>query len=215
LDPHTWRAERCADHARVPTEAKSQGSRDCERSEPTPGPAGSFSESGQADMKDTFRILVADSNRNVREFLRRELVSQGYEVRVSGNSPELLSIIETDGLLDLLILDPDLPLLDEEAVCAHLDGRLPPLPMILHGYGEDRTYRSLLPFVCAFVEREGDVETLKDAVARVLASWHPQRFRRLCPQHSRSCVTVSDSRTGQPLCLLGDEKCPDARRAKS
>lgn len=130
-------------------------------------------------MKDTFKILVADSNRNVREFLRRELLSQGYEIGVSGNGPELLSIIETDGLLDLLVLDPDLPLLDEEAVCSLLDGRLPPLPMILYGYGEERRHRSLLPFVCAFVERAGEVETLEEAVVRALAAWYPQRFNRL------------------------------------
>ena len=34
-------------------------------------------------MKRTFTILVADKNRNVRDFLRRELSAVGYEVTVA------------------------------------------------------------------------------------------------------------------------------------
>ena len=133
---------------------------------------------GDRDMKESFKVLVADSNRNVREFLRRELALAGYEVVTSGNSRRLFTAIEKDGLLDLLVVDPEMPLLDERTLCGLLDGRLPPLHMILYGYGEECRNRYSLPRGCTVVERGEDVDSLKEAVRRELMSCYPQRFSR-------------------------------------
>jgi len=129
-------------------------------------------------MTETFKVLVADSNRNVREFVRRELLLAGYEAETSGSSRELLSLIQNDSLLDLLVLDPEMPLLDQNALRSLLEGRLPPLPVILYGYREETGQGNFLRLSSAFVERGGDLEALQEAVRRVLQTHYPRRFTR-------------------------------------
>ena len=56
-------------------------------------------------MGDTFIIMIADRNRNVRELLRRELESEGYQVRLAKDGRQVLRSINSDEPPDLLILD--------------------------------------------------------------------------------------------------------------
>ncbi|MBW1738006.1 MAG: response regulator [Deltaproteobacteria bacterium] len=60
-------------------------------------------------MAKKFTILIADRNRNVREFLKREMIAEGYRVRLAKNGQEVLKLAYQHGPLDLLILDMDLP----------------------------------------------------------------------------------------------------------
>jgi len=129
-------------------------------------------------MTERFKVMVADGNRHVREFLRRELALADFEAVTAGNSRELLQAVEKDGRLDLLVVDPDMPLLDQGTLAALLDGRIPPLPTILYGYGEESRSRTVPPPGCLFVERGEDVDRLKEAVHRMLQASYPQRFRR-------------------------------------
>ena len=130
------------------------------------------------DRTETFKVLVADSNRNVREFVRREMLLAGYAAEMSGDARDILSRIRQDDLLDLLLLDPGMPLLDERALRHLLECRLPPLPVILYGYGEECPQDGILSLSSAFVERGGDVQELKDTVRRVLEARYPRRFSR-------------------------------------
>lgn len=41
-------------------------------------------------MEKKFTLLIADRNRNVREFLKRELIAEGYGVKVARNGQEIL-----------------------------------------------------------------------------------------------------------------------------
>jgi len=129
-------------------------------------------------MEDRFRVLVADSSRNVRDFLRRELLLSDYETRTSGDAREVLSLVGRNGQLDLLILDPDMPLLDVDRLRGMLEDRLPPLPMILYGFSEESVSPALRACACAFVERCGDLELLQHTVRRVLRAHYPQRYTR-------------------------------------
>ena len=82
-------------------------------------------------MNRPFRILIADKNRHVREFLRREFREEGYRVQVAKDSQEVTMMIDVNEPPDLLILDLEMPLGDALDVLEWLQARLPPLPVVV------------------------------------------------------------------------------------
>jgi CheY-like chemotaxis protein len=114
------------------------------------------------------RILIADRNRHVREFLRRELLAEGYRVQAAKDGHELLRMLEGDEAPDLLILDLEIPYLTELAILDHLKERDPPLPVIIHSLAP--TSADQLPLEAeAFLEKDEDTDRLKAVVAQVIA----------------------------------------------
>ena len=57
------------------------------------------------ENKNTFTILVADRNPNVRDFLKRELMAEGYRVLQAKDNREVLKRVFSRTPLDLLIFD--------------------------------------------------------------------------------------------------------------
>ena len=76
-------------------------------------------------MKKQFKILIADPNSNVREFLRREMTAEGYLVELAENGREVLKWAYHREPADLLILDPDLPDAEESLMLKKLRQRIP------------------------------------------------------------------------------------------
>lgn len=60
-------------------------------------------------MGRQFTILISDRNRNVREFLKCEMMTEGYRVRLAKSGREVLELACNDESIDLAILDLDLP----------------------------------------------------------------------------------------------------------
>ena len=119
-------------------------------------------------MKDRCIILIADKNPHVRKFLQRELVSEGYGVKEAVNGKDVMEKIYSQELIDLLILDPDLPDADEILLFKKLHDRIPALPVIIHAHSE---YSEMTKkFVAtAFILKNGNsVERLKKVVAEIL-----------------------------------------------
>lgn len=83
-------------------------------------------------------ILIAERNPHVREFLRRELDDETTPAEVAEDGREVLRRLATLPEIDLLILDPDLPFLDELALFRRLRSRMPRPVVILHAFGADR-----------------------------------------------------------------------------
>ena len=83
-------------------------------------------------MEKEFKILVADRNQHVREFLKRELKAEGYRVWLAKNVQEVLKKVYHSETLDLLILDPDLPGTDKLSLLKKLQNRIPALPVVVH-----------------------------------------------------------------------------------
>jgi DNA-binding NtrC family response regulator len=126
-------------------------------------------------MKDTFTILIADRNPHVRDFLKRELVAEGYEVRLARNVRETLGSIYDTEPLDLLILDLDLPDANELNILEKLQDRMPSLPVIVHTYMTDYKGRSLSLNSATFVEKEGsNIDGLKRVVRETLMRSYPK-----------------------------------------
>ena len=120
-------------------------------------------------MEKEFKILVADRNQRVREFLKRELMAEGYRVRLAKNVQEVLKKVYHSETLDLLILDPDLPGTDKLALLKKLQNRIPALPVVVHTYLADYTDYTNELSKLAFVEKSGSsVESLKKMVHEIL-----------------------------------------------
>ena len=126
-------------------------------------------------MDEPFRILVADRNRHVRELLRRELTREGYRVEVARDGREVLMEINGDQPPHLLILDLEIPYVDELEVLARLKERQPPLPVVLHTFLPESAGPPDVPQVDALLEKKGDTDLLKSVVAQVIGKYYPHR----------------------------------------
>ena len=125
-------------------------------------------------MANTCKILIADRNRHVRDLLRRELTAEGYQVEVAKDGREVLSRIDGDDPPQLLILDLEIPYLDEAEVLARLQDRQPPLPVVIHSFLPEYPTNLTLPFPAAFLEKKGDTDQLKTVVAEVIGKHYPK-----------------------------------------
>ncbi len=131
-------------------------------------------------MKKNFKILIADRNRHVRKFLKRELMAEGYQVLLAENGLEVLKWVYHHEPLDLLILDPNLPDTDESSLLKKLLDRIPTLPVVFHTFHSDYTNQPAFLGKATFVEKEGNsVEHLKRVVFDILRkSYHQQKLNR-------------------------------------
>jgi CheY-like chemotaxis protein len=123
-----------------------------------------------------FKILIADRNRHVREFLRREFREAGYRVQAAKDGREILLMIDVSEPPDLLILDLEIPLVDGLEILDLLHGRMPPLPVVVHAFLSEHVNQPALEKASALVEKKGDPDCLKRAVREVLQSNYPDRF---------------------------------------
>jgi len=116
-----------------------------------------------------FTILIADRNPNVREFLRREMMAEGYRVRLAKSSREVLKWVFSQAPLDLLIIDLDLPDAGEVEVFEQINDRIPQLPVVLHSFQTDHANYPEALITAVFVEKQGNsVEHLKKVVSKML-----------------------------------------------
>jgi len=127
-------------------------------------------------MPRPFRILIADRNPHVREFLRREFRHAGYRVQVARDSQEVLMLIDVQEPPHLLVLDLDMPRGDALELLELVVGREPPLPVVVHAFIPESAERSALDKAAALVEKKGDTETLKKVVQDVLEKSYPGPF---------------------------------------
>jgi len=116
-----------------------------------------------------FTILIADRNRNVREFLKREMMAEGYRVHLAKSGREVLEWAYKQEILDLVILDLDLPDRSEVAILEKLEDRIPTLPVVIHAFLSDYENPPAVLNAAALVEKEGNsVERLKKVVSEIL-----------------------------------------------
>ncbi|MCB2170596.1 MAG: response regulator [Deltaproteobacteria bacterium] len=117
-------------------------------------------------------ILIADRNSHVRMFLMREMMAAGYRVKLAATGESVLKIAYTMGAVDLVVLDPDLPGVNESSVLQALKERIPPLPVVLHTQ-QRHEGEELVADDCFFpvIEKAGNsIERIKEAVGMLLPS---------------------------------------------
>jgi len=124
---------------------------------------------GKKALEKKIKILIADRNSNVREFLRREMMAEGYSVELAENGREVLKWAYHREPADLLILDPDLPDAEESLLLKKLKQRIPYLPVVLHTFFSDYLSASKIINPTEFVEKGGSsIEKLKKVVTEIL-----------------------------------------------
>jgi len=127
-------------------------------------------------MPDGFTVLITDRNRHVRNFLRRELSAEGYQVEVAADGRDLLRKVSIADPPDLLILDLEIPYSGGPAILKRLRRAKSGLPVIIHGFATDDTSHPAVQQTAAFVEKMGNTDRLKAAVLEILREYYPNRF---------------------------------------
>ena len=77
-------------------------------------------------------IILAERNKNVREFISRELLSLGYRIRGFSTIPDLLEGINISGRDDPIVLDGDFPDMDISSLVNKIRILRPTQPIIIH-----------------------------------------------------------------------------------
>jgi DNA-binding NtrC family response regulator len=128
-------------------------------------------------VRNHFTILVADRNRYVREFLRRELTGEGYEIILAKSAQEIQDLIYEKRDMHLLILDVDVPGAKELSILEKAQDRIPPLLVVVHSFFSDYREYASQSATTVFVEKTGsNIDQLKRVVSEVLEKAYPMRF---------------------------------------
>lgn len=118
---------------------------------------------------DGFTIMIADRNPHVREYLSREMLQAGYQVRLAKTGLEVLNTILHGESFDLLILDPDLPDGRHIKLLERLRNETPSIPVIIHTYDREYMIHPAPVGSGVIVEKSGSsIEALKTAVVDLL-----------------------------------------------
>jgi CheY-like chemotaxis protein len=114
-----------------------------------------------------YTILVADRNPNVRDFLARELRSQGYAAWIVGSVDEACKSIRGPEPPDMLVLDLDIPMLMEDDCLHRALNERPGLPLVIHSLHPHDATPGLLARAQALVEKSGSTDSLMAAISRL------------------------------------------------
>jgi DNA-binding NtrC family response regulator len=114
------------------------------------------------------RILLTDRNRHVRELLRRELETEGYEVAVARDAQEILGLLARGEIPDVLILDLEIPYVTEVNLLEGLKGKYPSLPVIIHSFQPENPRELIAAEAAAFLEKAEDPQQLKTTIAALV-----------------------------------------------
>lgn len=124
-------------------------------------------------MKKTFTILIADKNKHVRDFLRRELGTEGYRVLVAEDGKRIMDEMDTKDAVDLLVYDMEIPDADSSVIFEKAQKRTPPLPVVVHTFLTDESERSNSTGPEVYIEKSGNIDHLKAAIADMLVKFYP------------------------------------------
>lgn len=85
------------------------------------------------------RILVAEDEASLREFVQRALVHHGHEVVAVRDGAEALNELQSDDVFDLLLTDIVMPIMDGIALSLKVAKEFPDLRILLMtGYAAER-----------------------------------------------------------------------------
>ena len=120
-------------------------------------------------MTNLHTLLIADPRKYVREFLQREMSQNGYRVLTAKTGKEIMMYLNTEPSIDLIIVDPELPDVNDWAILHTVKNQAPAMPLIVHTFISDYTKHTITPETAIFVEKRGNsINSLKKVVAEVL-----------------------------------------------
>ena len=120
-------------------------------------------------MDRRITILIADRNPNVREFLKREMVSEDYRVICAEDAKSMFRLALAPFMVDVLILDPDLPDMEASDVLGKLGVQKPGLPVIIHSFSEENRCAFFLDSAVFIEKGGGSTEVIKRVLKEQIA----------------------------------------------
>ena len=121
-------------------------------------------------------ILIVDRNRNVREYLKRELELEGYHIRLAENCRAIFAMIDDNKKFDLVIIDPDLPDTEETSLFRKLQSLRPRTPVVIHTLIAEYLDHCSVLIEAVFIEKDGNsIERIKQVVEHQLSQVKHQR----------------------------------------
>ncbi len=118
-------------------------------------------------VREPWKVMVADRNRHVRDLLKRELGAEGYIIQEARDGREVWQQLTGPEPPDILILDPELPYLEDLVEMTQFRDQSPPVPLIIYAYLGDYPEEHLPPRT-VFLEKREDTDRLKEVVAELL-----------------------------------------------
>lgn len=121
-------------------------------------------------MNEPVNLLIADRNPHVREFLKREMMAEGYRVRLVKSGQELTEAAgNPENPPDMVIIDPDLPDANGLSLIRQLRGIFPEMPILIHTLLTEMVLQLDTVHRVIFVEKKGNsIDQLKQAVKDLL-----------------------------------------------
>ena len=114
-------------------------------------------------------ILVSDRNPHVRDYLRRELIQEGYHVYEAKDGQEVVRLLASGRPLDLLVLDPEMPYFSAVDIVSRLKAHHAFVPIVVHAFDVEDINRTLIGLADAVVEKQGDnIDRFKQVIAELL-----------------------------------------------
>ena len=128
-------------------------------------------------MRKKFTILIADRNRNIRQFLKRELEAEGYLINLANNGLEVLEIVTAEPP-DLLILDLDMTYLNGVEILNQFERMKWSVPVVVYTLltiYEDHPV--IQKTAAAFLEKnENNIDSLKEKIVELLYKNYPHKI---------------------------------------
>ena len=121
--------------------------------------------------KNVTKILIAEDDTAVREFVSRALVNAGHEVVAAADGLQALEALENDEF-DLLLSDIVMPELDGIALALKVSRDWPDLPILLMtGYAAERQRaHNLDALIHDVISKPFTLQQICDAAEKVLDS---------------------------------------------
>jgi DNA-binding NtrC family response regulator len=116
------------------------------------------------------KILVADDEAGVREFVERALATKGHQVTaVSDGSEALMALARSD--FDLLLTDIRMPVMDGVELALAVTKSHPLMPiMMMTGFADERERAyNLDQLICDVVAKPFDLATICSKIDKALA----------------------------------------------
>ncbi|TVM17889.1 hypothetical protein DPQ33_07200 [Oceanidesulfovibrio indonesiensis] len=113
-------------------------------------------------------LVIAERARNVRQLLSRELSRDGYTVCALASGADLCRELEADSSPRIILLDPDLPGLADDAVLHRLRRAAKRSHLLIHSFGA-QTFAPLADMTLATINRTGNIEAIRNALQGALS----------------------------------------------
>ncbi len=112
-------------------------------------------------------LIIAERTRNIRKLLSRELRREGFTLVTLASTAELCRELEQGPSRRVVLLDPDLPGLDDAVWLRRLRQVVAQCLLLIHSFG-GQDFPPLADLTWGTISRSGDIDTLRNFLIRTL-----------------------------------------------